>query len=73
MGEIITDIKDQLKKLAEIAEIIDNSFLKNEKIELKVSLNEDTFNSLTQKLNYNTEDGKCVVSIDNVEFTFLKK
>ena len=73
MGEIIKDIKDQLKKLAEIAEIIDNSFLKNENIELKVSLNEDTFNSLIRNLNYNTEDGKCIVSIDNVEFTFLKK
>lgn len=73
MGENSENFREELKKLAEVVEILDNSFLKNEKTEIKVSLKEDTFISLMTFLRYNANDSKCIISIGNVDFTFLKK
>jgi hypothetical protein len=72
MGKDNKDFREELKKLAEIVEVVESSFLKNEKTEVKVSLKEDTFISLLTFLNYNTSDNKCIISIGDVEFTFLK-
>lgn len=73
MAENSADFRNELTKLAEIVEVLEGSFLKNEKIEIKVSLNEDTFISLMTYLRYNTNDKKCIIEIGNSEFTFLKK
>jgi hypothetical protein len=73
MAKNIENFRDQLGKLAEAIEIFENTFIKNGDIEMKVSLNEDTFNDLIYTLNNTTKDEKCIVSIGNVNFTFLKK
>jgi hypothetical protein len=63
-----------LKKAPEGLEIlIESSFIKNEKVEVKVSLDEGTFSNLLQHLMINQNEKKCVIQISNLEFTFLRK
>ena len=69
----IENFRDQLTKLAESVEILENTFLNDGIIEIKVSLEEDTFLDLMKNLNNKINDNKIVVSIGNVDFTFLKK
>ena len=73
MAKNIENFRDQLGKLAEAVEIIESTFINEGEIEFKVSLNEDTFNDLMKNLNNRTKDDKCIISIGNVDFTFLKK
>ena len=73
MGKNIENFRDELTKLAKAVEIIEDSFLSNGQTEVKVLLDDNTFSSLMRNLNNRTEDTKCVVSIGNVDFTFLKK
>jgi hypothetical protein len=73
MGKNIENFRDELTKLAKAVEIIEDSFLSNGQTEVKVLLNDDTFSSLMINLNNRTQDTKCLVSIGNVDFTFLKK
>lgn len=73
MAKNIENFRDQLTKLAESVEILENTFLNDGNIEIKVSLNEDTFLDLIKNLNNKTNDNKVVISIGNVDFTFSKK
>lgn len=73
MAKNIEDFRDQLSKFAEAIEIFEKTFIKNGDIDIKVSLNEDTLNDLIYTLNNTTKDNKCIISIGNVNFTFLKK
>lgn len=73
MGKNIENFRDELTKLAKAVEILEDSFLSNGQIEVKVLLDDDTFSSLMKNLNNKIQDPKCVVSIGNVDFTFLKK
>jgi hypothetical protein len=73
MGKNIENFRDELTKLAKAVEIIEDSFLSNGQTEVKVLLDDDTFFSLMRNLNNRTQDNKCIVSIGNVDFTFLKK
>ena len=73
MAKNIENFRDQLSKLAESVEILENTFLNEGNIEVKVSLSEDTFYGLMNSLNNRSDDNKVVVSIRNVDFTFLKK
>lgn len=73
MGKNQESFRDDLEKLAQVSDLIEGSFIKNEKVEVKVSLNEDTFSNLLQHLMINQNEKKCVIQISNLEFTFLKK
>jgi hypothetical protein len=73
MAKNIENFRDQLTKLAESVEILENTFLNEGNIEIKVSLDEDTFLSLMDNLKNKNKEDKVVISIGNVDFTFLKK
>lgn len=73
MGQNQESFRDDLEKLAQVSDLIESSFIKNEKVELKVSLDKDTFSDLLQHLMINQNEKKCVIQISNLEITFLKK
>jgi hypothetical protein len=73
MGKNIENFRDQLGKLAEAVEILENTFINNGDLEIKVSLDKDTFISLISHLNNKSKDDRCVISIGNANFTFSKK
>lgn len=73
MAENQEGFRSDLEKLAQISDLLESSFIKNEKVELKVSLDEDTFSNLLQHLILNQNEKKCTIQISNVKFTFLKK
>jgi hypothetical protein len=73
MGENQESFRDDLEKLAQVSDLIESSFIKNEKVEVKVSLDEGTFSNLLQHLMINQNEKKCVIQISNLEFTFLRK
>ena len=73
MGENTENFGSEVAKLAEIVEILDNSFFYSNNVDMTITLEEVRFRKLLNYLNYNTEDKKCIVSIGNVNFTFLKK
>ena len=73
MGENQENFRNDLEKFAQISDLLESSFIKNEKVEIKVSLDEGTFSNLLQHLMLNQNEKKCVISISNLEFTFLKK
>jgi hypothetical protein len=73
MAKNIENFRDQLTKLAESVEILENTFLNEGNIEIKVSLDEDTFLSLMDNLKNKNKEDKVVISIGSVDFTFLKK
>jgi hypothetical protein len=73
MAKDIENFRDQLTKLAEAVEILENTFINDGDIQVNVTLDETKYQSLMRTLNYQSNDIKCVVSIGNVDFTFLKK
>lgn len=73
MGENQESFRDDLEKLAQVSDLIESSFIRNEKVEVKVSLDEGTFSNLLQHLMINQNEKKCVIQISNLEFTFLRK
>ena len=73
MGENQASFRDDLEKLAQVSDLLESSFIKNEKVEVKVSLDEGTFSNLLQHLMINQNEKKCVIQISNLEFTFLRK
>jgi|688.fasta_scaffold00045_8 hypothetical protein len=73
MAENQESFRGDLEKLAQISDLLESSFIKNEKVELKVSLDEGTFSNLLQHLMLNQNEKKCTIQISNVEFTFLRK
>jgi hypothetical protein len=72
MGKNIENFRDELVKFANIVEIIENTFIGDDKVEIITYVNENTFKEISKKLN-TEQDNKCVISIENVNFTFLKK
>lgn len=65
--------RDELTNLAKAVEILENSNLLKENIEIISELNERDFLALMGLLNNRSNDDKCVISIGSVNFTFLKK
>lgn len=65
--------RDELTNLARAVEILENSKLLKENIEIVSELNERDFFALMGLLNNRSDDGKCVISIGTVNFIFLKK
>ena len=72
MGTFDESFGEELRKLAQIVETIDNSFLKKGEVSLNIKLTERDFIVLTQKLGNNINDSKCTISIENVDFIFSK-
>ena len=73
MAKNIENFRDELTKMAQAVETLENSFIGQNLDEIKVSLNEDTFNRLMMELNNNSNDDKCTISIGSANFIFLKK
>lgn len=73
MAKDIENFRDHLTKLAEAVEILENTFINDGDIGVVVTLDETKYQSLMRTLNYQSNDSKCIVSIGNVDFTFLKK
>ena len=73
MGKDIENFRDHLTKLAEAVEILENTFINDGDITVMVTLDEVKYQSLMRTLHFQSNDTKCVVSIGNVDFTFLKK
>jgi len=73
MAKDIENFRYQLTKLAEAVEILENTFVNDGDIQVNVTLDETKYQSLMRTLNYQSNDTKCIVSIGNVDFTFLKK
>ncbi len=72
MAKNIENFRDELVKFANIVETVETTFIGNESSELITYIDEDLFNKISKELN-NTQKNKCVISIGNVNFTFLKK
>ena len=73
MAKDIENFRNQLTKLAEAVEILENTFVNDGDIQVNVTLDETKYQSLMRTLNYQSNDTKCIVSIGNVDFTFSKK
>jgi len=73
MAKDIENFRDHLTKLAEAVEILENTFINDGEIRVVVTLDDTKYQSLMRTLNYQSNDSKCIVSIGNVDFTFLKK
>lgn len=72
MAKNIENFRDELVKFANIVEILESTFIENEQSEFVTYLDEKNFNEISKELNSNQKN-KCIVSIGNVKFTFLKK
>ena len=72
MGKTEKYFGDYLEKLAEISDLLEKSFIGNQKTKIEVFLNEGTFSDLLKNLRINQNETKCVISISNTDFTFLK-
>jgi hypothetical protein len=73
MGQNYDGIGDEIKKLAEVVEILDNSAFNSNQTEITIPLDENMFQKILTYLNYKTTDKKCIVSIGNTNFIFLRK
>ena len=66
-------IGDEISKLAQVTEIIENSFFQSDKINVDIYIDPQKFQVLLKYLNYDTDDNKCIISIGETTFTFWKK
>lgn len=72
MAKNFENFRDELVKFANVVEIIEDSFLGNDSLEVVGYLEENVYEQLSKELDTNQKN-KCVISIGNVNFTFLKK
>lgn len=72
MAKSIEDFRNQLTKLAEAVEILEGTFINEGDIEIKVKLNEQTYNLLMVNLDNKKINDNCTISIGSINFTFLK-
>jgi hypothetical protein len=72
MGEDNESFGDELVKLANIVEIIENSFIGGQFSEVEFKLSEEKMEYLLKNLNYQ-KNNKVTINIGNVNFIFLKK
>lgn len=73
MVENQESFRDYLVELAKISDILEGSLTKGSKVSVEFELEEQTFNSLNTNLNNNLKEKKCIISIGDVDFIFLKK
>ena len=72
MGKVIENFRDELAKLAQSVEILETTFISDSKQEIKITLDEQTFNSLILQLNNFSNDKSCIISLGNAQFIFSK-
>jgi hypothetical protein len=72
MGENQESFRNELIKLAESVEILENSFIGKHNIEISVSLDESDFSNVKDYVNEKSSD-RIIISIGKVNFTFSKK
>lgn len=72
MANNFENFRDELVKFANVVEIIEDTFLGNDSLEVIGYLDENVYEQLSKELDTNQKN-KCVISIGNVNFTFLKK
>lgn len=72
MGKDNEEFRDELTKLANIVEIIENSFIGNELTEIEIKVSEDKINYLINNLKSKKEN-KVIINIENTNFIFSKK
>jgi len=72
MAKNFENFRDELVKFANVVEIIEDTFLGHDSLEVIGYLDENIYEQLSKELDTNQKN-KCVISIGNVNFTFLKK
>lgn len=72
MGKVIENFRDELAKLAQAVEILEGTFVSDSKQEIKITLDEQTYNSLMLQLNNFSNDKQCIISLGNAQFIFSK-
>jgi len=73
MGENQESFRDYLTELAKISDILENSLTKGSSVKVEFEVDEHKFNLLNANLNNNLKEKKCIISIGDVEFIFLKR
>ena len=73
MVENQENFRNYLTELAKISDILENSLTKGCKVKVESEIDEYKFNLLNTNLNNNLKETKCIISIGEVEFIFLKK
>lgn len=72
MGEANESFENELIRLAKISEIIEESFIGSDNVDIEIKLEETKFKDLSKNLRYQNND-KLTITIDGVNFIFLKK
>jgi hypothetical protein len=73
MGTNEESFRNQLIKMAQMVEIIEDTFKESKNIKVNIELKETDFNNMCRELNNDIKNDKSIISIGNVEFIFLKK
>lgn len=72
MGENKESFMDELSKLAEITNLIDESFLSKGKVSLVVELPEDEYKEMMSNFReIDRSNSKCTISISDIDFNFV--
>lgn len=72
MGKNKESFMDELSKLAEITNLIDESFLSKGKVSLVVELPEDEYKEMMSNFReIDRENSKCTISISDIDFNFV--
>ncbi len=72
MAENNEGFRDELAKLANIVEILENSFVGKDIVDIEIKIPENKLNYLSLNLNSGKND-KVIINIENTNFIFLKK
>lgn len=73
MAENQESFRDYLTELAKISDILENSLTKGSRVKVEFELDEFKFNLLNANLTNGLNDKKCIISIGEADFIFLKK
>jgi hypothetical protein len=73
MGTNEENFRVQLTKMAQMVDIIEDTFKESKNIKVNIELMETDFNDMCRELNNDIKNDKSIISIGNVEFIFLKK
>ena len=72
MGENKESFMDELSKLAEITNLIDESFLSKGKVSLVVELPEEEYKEMMSNFReIERNNSKCTISISDIDFNFV--
>jgi hypothetical protein len=72
MAENNENFRDELTKLANVVEILENSFVGTDIVDIEIRITEDKLNYLNLNLNTPKND-KVIINIEKTNFIFSKK